>query len=216
MRTSGTATVTTPEPVRRRSRGRFVLGLFAICASAGIALVTVTDPYAGATAAPFYHQPVLAKQGAVQRYEIDGGYVLVDIERDSYRVVSAPTQQKVEAPAAAGKAAAGGGSVASYTTPVGVAQTYAAKAVAGRGWAPSEFSCLVNLWNRESGWNTHAANPSGAYGIPQALPGSKMATAGPDWQNSYQTQINWGLGYISGSYGSPCGAWAHSQAYNWY
>jgi hypothetical protein len=192
-----------------------VLGVFAICASAGIAMVTVTDPYAGATAAPFYQKPVLVKESGVQRYEIDGGYVLVDIERDSYKVVAAAApQEKAAAAVKAGKS--GAGSVASYTTPAGVAQTFAAKAVAGRGWAPSEFSCLVNLWNRESGWNTHAANPSGAYGIPQALPGSKMATAGGDWQNSYQVQITWGLGYIAGSYGSPCGAWAHSNAVGWY
>jgi hypothetical protein len=208
----------TPAPVRPRSRGRFVLGLFAICASAGIALVSVTDPYAGATAAPYYQQPVLVKQTGVQRYKIDGGYVLVDIERDSYRVVAAPSPDDAsDASSGSGSTAKRAGSaVASYTTPVGVAQTFAAKAVAARGWAPSEFSCLVSLWNKESGWNTHAANPSGAYGIPQALPGSKMAAAGPDWQNSYQTQITWGLGYIAGSYGSPCGAWAHSQAVNWY
>jgi hypothetical protein len=185
-----------------------VLGIFAICASAGIALVSVTDPYAGARASSFYQQPVLASQSGVQRYDIDGGYVLVDIERDTYKVVEA------SAPEAADDA--GGAGVPGYTTPVGVAQTYAAKAVAARGWAPSEFSCLVNLWNRESGWNTHAANPSGAYGIPQALPGSKMASAGPDWQNSYQTQIAWGLGYVAGRYGSPCGAWAHSNSAGWY
>jgi hypothetical protein len=193
-----------------------VLSLFAILASAGIALVSVTDPYAGATAAPFYQKPVLIKASGVQRYKIDGGYVLVDVSRDSFKVIDAP------APAPAPKAASGSSAgstssgAASYTTPVGTAQTYAAKAVASRGWAPSEFSCLVSLWNRESGWNTHAANPSGAYGIPQALPGSKMASVGGDWQNSYQTQITWGLGYISGSYGSPCGAWAHSNAYGWY
>ena len=81
--------------------------------------------------------------------------------------------------------------------------------VAGRGWAASEFGCLVSLWNRESGWNSHAANPSGAYGIPQALPGSKM---GGDWQNDYKVQIRWGIGYIAARYGSPCGAWAHSNA----
>jgi hypothetical protein len=209
-------------PVRRRSRGRFVLGLFAMLASAGIALVTVTDPYAGATAAPFYEKPVLVKASGVQRYKIDGGYVVIDVKRDAFKSVEAPKAVPVAKAAvvATGGAASGSGgggassSAASYTTPVGTAQTYAAKAVAGRGWAPSEFS--VSLWNRESGWNTHAANPSGAYGIPQALPGSKMATAGGDWQNSYQTQIDWGLGYISGSYGSPCGAWAHSNAYNWY
>ncbi|GAA2754223.1 lytic transglycosylase domain-containing protein [Amnibacterium kyonggiense] len=210
-------TAPAPLPVRPRSRGRFVLGLFAILASAGIALVTVTDPYAGATAAPFYQQPVLVKATGVQRYKIAGGYVDIDISRDGYKVVDAPAPAPAPKTAAGGAAAASASaSAASYTTPVGTAQTYAAKAVASRGWAPSEFSCLVNLWNRESGWNTHAANPSGAYGIPQALPGSKMATAGPDWQNSYQTQINWGLGYIAGSYGSPCGAWAHSNAYNWY
>lgn len=203
-------------PVRRRSRGRFVLSLFAILASAGIALVTVTDPYAGATAAPFYQKPVLVKASGVQRYKIDGGYVVIDVKRDSFKSVEAPKEEPAATVASGSSASGGGSSVASYTTPVGTAQTYAAKAVAARGWAPSEFSCLVSLWNRESGWNTHAANPSGAYGIPQALPGSKMASAGGDWQNSYQTQITWGLGYISGSYGSPCGAWAHSNAYNWY
>ncbi len=204
-----------PAPVRRRSRSRFVLGLFAMLASAGIALVSVTDPYAGATAAPFYQRPVLAKASGVQRYKIDGGYVLVDIRRDSYRVVDAPAASSAADDTSSSSSAASTGA-ASYTTPVGTAQTFAAKAVAKRGWAPSEFSCLVSLWNRESGWNTHAANPSGAYGIPQALPGSKMASAGGDWQNSYDTQITWGLGYISGSYGSPCGAWAHSNAYGWY
>jgi hypothetical protein len=199
-----------------------VLGVFAMLASAGIALVTVTDPYAGATAAPFYEKPVLVKASGVQRYKIDGGYVVIDVERDAFKSVEAPkaapaVQAEVKAVSGGSSSgSAGSSSAASYTTPVGTAQTYAAKAVAGRGWAPSEFSCLVNLWNRESGWNTHAYNPSGAYGIPQALPGSKMATAGGDWQNSYQTQIDWGLGYISGSYGSPCGAWAHSNAYNWY
>ena len=84
------------------------------------------------------------------------------------------------------------------------------------GWNGSQFGCLVNLWNKESGWRVDAANPSGAYGIPQSLPGSKMASAGPDWQHNAETQIKWGLGYIQDRYGSPCGAWAHSESYNWY
>ena len=84
------------------------------------------------------------------------------------------------------------------------------------GWSGSQFGCLVNLWNKESGWRVNAYNPSGAYGIPQALPGSKMASAGPDWQTNPETQIKWGLGYIEDRYGSPCGAWAHSESYNWY
>jgi hypothetical protein len=93
-----------------------------------------------------------------------------------------------------------------------------AKAMLARfGWGASQFSCLDSLWTRESKWNIHATNPtSGAYGIPQALPGTKMASAGPDWRNSAITQITWGLGYIRNVYGSPCGAWGHSEGHGWY
>ena len=98
----------------------------------------------------------------------------------------------------------------------GTSQAIAYDMVIARGWDDSEFNCLVALWNRESGWRTNAANASGAYGIPQALPGSKMASAGPDWQTNPATQITWGLGYISGRYGTPCGAWGSFQAKGWY
>lgn len=85
------------------------------------------------------------------------------------------------------------------------------------GWSSSEFSCLQPLWNEESGWNVSASNAgSGAYGIPQALPGSKMSSAGSDWMTDAATQIRWGLGYIQSMYGTPCGAWSHEQAYGWY
>ncbi len=100
--------------------------------------------------------------------------------------------------------------------PSGSAQSIARSLVSAHGWNGDQFSCLVKLWNRESGWRTTAANPSGAYGIPQALPGSKMSSAGPDWQHNATTQIKWGLGYISARYGTPCGAWAHSQSTGWY
>lgn len=85
------------------------------------------------------------------------------------------------------------------------------------GWGSDQFGCLVSLWDKESGWNVNAYNASsGATGIPQALPGSKMATAGADWQTNAATQISWGLGYISGSYGTPCAAWAKSESVGWY
>lgn len=84
------------------------------------------------------------------------------------------------------------------------------------GWGGDQFGCLVELWNHESGWNVYASNPSGAYGIPQALPGSKMASAGPNWESNASTQIKWGLGYISGRYGTPCGAWSTFNAQGWY
>lgn len=81
----------------------------------------------------------------------------------------------------------------------------------------AQFSCLLPLWNRESGWDLYATNPnSGAYGIPQALPGSKMASAGPDWRTDALTQVKWGLGYIASTYGSACAAWAHEQSTGWY
>ena len=85
------------------------------------------------------------------------------------------------------------------------------------GWSSSQFSCLDPLWAHESGWSVTAYNAgSGAYGIPQALPGSRMASAGPEWQTNAATQIRWGLEYIKGTYGSPCGAWDHEQATGWY
>lgn len=89
--------------------------------------------------------------------------------------------------------------------------------VASEGWGDSQFRCLENLWQKESGWNHQAQNSSsGAYGIPQALPGSKMSSHGSDWRSNPATQISWGLDYISGRYGTPCGAWGHSQSAGWY
>jgi uncharacterized protein YabE (DUF348 family) len=83
--------------------------------------------------------------------------------------------------------------------------------------ADDQYACLVALWDRESGWRVNAANRySGAYGIPQALPGSKMASAGSDWRTNPATQIKWGLGYIKGRYGSPCGAWGAFKSKGWY
>ena len=102
------------------------------------------------------------------------------------------------------------GSVAEY-------QEYAAERCNLYGWSQADFDCLVRLWNKESGWNPNAYNASsGAYGIPQALPGSKMASAGSDYQTNYRTQINWGLGYIKSRYGTPQNAYNHSVRTGWY
>jgi hypothetical protein len=99
----------------------------------------------------------------------------------------------------------------------GTPQQIAMAMLPSYGWSSSEFSCLDSLWEHESGWNPYASNPSsGAYGIPQALPGSKMATAGPDWESNAATQIRWGLGYIQSTYGSPCSAWSHESSTGWY
>lgn len=104
------------------------------------------------------------------------------------------------------------GSVAEY-------QAYAKERCEAYGWSEADFNALVALWNKESGWNPTSYNrSSGAYGIPQALPGSKMITAGSDWATNYKTQIDWGLNYIKNrkGYGTPTKAWEHSCKYGWY
>jgi uncharacterized protein YabE (DUF348 family) len=98
----------------------------------------------------------------------------------------------------------------------GSAQDIARKLAAQRGWGDDQFSCLFQIWGHESGWRVNAQNPSGAYGIPQALPGDKMAAYGSDWQTNPTTQIKWGLDYIAGRYTTPCGAWSWWQANGWY
>jgi hypothetical protein len=99
----------------------------------------------------------------------------------------------------------------------GTAQAIAQSMLSARGLGADQYSCLVSLWNGESGWNVYAMNPSsGAYGIPQALPGSKMASAGADWATNPATQIAWGLSYIEGRYATPCGAWAYAENNGWY
>jgi hypothetical protein len=99
----------------------------------------------------------------------------------------------------------------------GSAQRIAWNMMSSFGFPPQTyFSCLNNIWTRESNWIYNAENPSGAYGIPQALPGDKMASAGPNWMTDPTTQIRWGLGYIKGRYGTPCDAWAFWQDNGWY
>ncbi|HEY5515849.1 MAG TPA: ubiquitin-like domain-containing protein [Pengzhenrongella sp.] len=112
------------------------------------------------------------------------------------------------------------GTMAVPSVPVeapGSAQAIARDLAAARGWGDDQFACLVPLWAHESGWRVNAENASsGAYGIPQALPGSKMGTVADDWRTNPATQITWGLNYIGGRYGTPCGAWGSYSAKGWY
>ncbi|KIZ14337.1 transglycosylase SLT domain-containing protein [Streptomyces natalensis] len=91
------------------------------------------------------------------------------------------------------------------------------QAIAHQMMASDQFQCFSNIVDHESGWNYRATNASsGAYGLVQALPGSKMSSAGSDWQTNPATQIKWGLNYMNDRYGSPCGAWSFWQANSWY
>jgi hypothetical protein len=118
-----------------------------------------------------------------------------------------------------GSGSGSGGIVYVTSTPPdpGSAQSIAYNMLASFGFNPATFfGCLKDMWDRESGWVYDAENPSGAYGIPQALPGSKMASAGADWQTNPATQIKWGLGYMKAIYGNPCKAWAFEEANGYY
>lgn len=145
-----------------------------------------------------------------------------EAEAKAKREAAARAAAEAAAAAQAQSQSSGGGSAPAPVASGGGASPAEAQSIAksmlgSYGWGGDQFSCLVSLWNKESGWNYRAYNASsGAYGIPQALPGSKMGSAGADWQSSAATQIRWGLGYISGRYGTPCGAWSHSQSVGWY
>ena len=138
------------------------------------------------------------------------------VARDNYTL----TKKVVIPPpavASAGGSSGGRAAPAAGVPDPGTAQAIAYEMVAARGWGEDQYSCLVALWKKESGWNVFAHNQSsGAYGIPQSLPGSKMASAGADWATNPATQITWGLGYITARYVNPCGAWNASQIKGWY
>jgi len=149
-------------------------------------------------------QQVAAQQAALRRKEAARRAAAVAAADQAAQEQAQQQNQQSQSPPAAPE-------------PSGSAQQIASGMLGSYGWSSGQFSCLVSLWNQESGWNVYATNPtSGAYGIPQALPGSKMASAGPDWQTDAATQIRWGLSYIKSLYGSPCGAWAHEEADGWY
>lgn len=128
------------------------------------------------------------------------------------RLTAAQQQAQQAAAAAAAEAAkASGGFTGS---PREIARQMAAQ---DYSWGDQQFQCYDNIIMRESEWVTTATNPSsGAYGIPQALPASKLATAGSDWRTNPVTQIRWGLDYVKGRYGTPCAAWSFKSANGWY
>ena len=177
------------------------LSTFAVLAVMALSLVPLATP-----PAPSQAEALAASfRGGSQQVAV-GAEVASSVTRDGYSVTKlAPAKVINRSAPAVG------------TPDPGTAQAIAYQMVMARGWGSSEFDCLVALWNRESHWNVYSNNvSSGAYGIPQALPGSKMASVGADWATNPATQITWGLGYITGRYGTPCGAWSHSQGFGWY
>lgn len=143
----------------------------------------------------------------------------IEIERTvlSEVVLQEPSDKIVQVQKVTSRSATERTATLATTGTAAEAQAYARQKCLEYGWTENDFNCLVKLWNRESGWRVTASNrSSGAYGIPQALPASKMASAGADYRTNYKTQVNWGLGYIKSRYGSPSSAWNHSQQRGWY
>jgi hypothetical protein len=221
----------------RRKRG--LIRRFGIVLPVAIvALVVVIGVAVGASV----FSPATSAFSAVQAIEVvPGSHTMAALEAEraqliamtaAARTLTVVAKPKLASPAvvaaanvAAGTATSssgggsGGGIVYVTSTPPdpGTAQSTAYNLMASFGFSPQTyFGCLVDIWNRESGWRYDAENASGAYGIPQALPGSKMASAGADWQTDPATQIKWGLGYIKAIYGNPCSAWAFEEANGYY
>jgi len=213
-----------PAVPQRWSRRRGVVSVFALFAAAGLAAAYIgplSASLAPARAAELDPVSLYASTIADAQSFIAASGGEISLGRDDivYTVYVAPKPTPTPTPTAKGTtASSGSGWAPPFVTPdPGTAQAIAYSMVQANGWGDDEFACLVALWNKESGWRINAYNKgSGAYGIPQALPGNKMASAGADWETNPATQIAWGLGYIGGRYGTPCGAWGHSQAKGWY
>lgn len=133
------------------------------------------------------------------------------------RLIGSKVKDKITSLVSSFNSANAGSSGSGFTSVSGGSNRAIGKRMMLQRWPASQWPALNSLWTKESGWRTTARNPSsGAYGIPQSLPASKMASAGSDWRTNPATQIKWGLGYISQRYGNPIAAWRHSQRTNWY
>ncbi|WP_237719678.1 transglycosylase SLT domain-containing protein [Salinibacterium sp. PAMC 21357] len=195
----------------RHKRSSWSLPVFASLASLGfVAAFMVVPPNPVTTVSAASVPATTIERAEVQSITIAEGFVN-EISRDKFAIKEIVVEPVLpDAPTAPTAPAAG-------VPDPGTAQAIAQSILASQGMGAAEYNCLVSLWNRESGWNVYAMNSSsGAYGIPQALPGSKMASAGADWATNPATQISWGLSYIAGRYGTPCGAWAYSESHGWY
>jgi hypothetical protein len=204
----------------------FPVAVFAVVAVLGVAVgAAVFGPGSGAFNIA---QAVEAGPGSHTIALLEADRAQLTAMTTAARTLTVVVRPKLASPAevaaattgnGAGTGTGGGGIVYVTSTPPNpnTAQSIAYHLMANFGFSPTlYFGCLLDLWNRESGWVYDAENASGAYGIPQALPGSKMASAGPDWQTNPATQIEWGLGYIKQLYGTPCGAWSFEEANGYY
>lgn len=188
--------------LKKRQPRRHLAALGYLFASS-LVMVTAIDPYSGTMASANTVQTFDAPLAEYQSLQLVHS-AESDFNRLDFEILTGASARSITVKAAP------------FPEPQS-AKGFALAQVTERGWSYDQFSCLVKLWERESNWRWNATNKSsGAYGIPQSLPASKMASAGADWRTNPETQIRWGLKYIDGRYGSPCAALVHSDEHNWY
>jgi hypothetical protein len=178
--------------------------LIAITCIASYAMVTVIDPYGGALTSAYAYNSSYSDIGEDNQIYGFKSQQKISFERGGWAIVTGDEAAAIY--------------VANAATPeTGSIKEFAYGLVRDNKWGRDQYSCLVALWERESNWRWDAMNKSsGAYGIPQSLPGRKMAEMGADWATNPETQVRWGVSYIKSRYGAPCGAMAHSNKFNWY
>jgi hypothetical protein len=183
----------------------FFRPLWGFLFSVSFILVTIVDPYSG----------TIASASTMSSFDFNG-------EQDPTQTYGYASTQKILFTRGGFNIVTGSDAAAMFVESAsapspGTAKAFAYSMLTGMKLGEDQYSCLVKLWTRESNWNVNAANKSsGAYGIPQALPGSKMSTEGADWLTNPETQIRWGVKYIQARFGAPCGALAHSDKFGWY
>ena len=219
---AGRAQAAQRRPGRRRRRNFVVpvaiVAVFAVAAASGTAYVRGHHHGTGGNAAfeAIQNSNTLPLLEQERQQLVDMNAAVHVLASAGKPLMVSPAQVQSSA---SGSSSTGGGTTVTWPTPDPAAAQAIAKAMLPSfGWSvSSQFSCLLSLWNRESGWVYDAENTaSGAYGIPQSLPASKMASAGADYLTNPATQIKWGLGYIQGRYGTPCGAWNFELANGFY
>lgn len=192
---------------------RFRLGGVVAASVAALSMTTNSLPAMAAMTVPDSHTTRPVPVGTSQPLDIAGLQAQREAQLQRRSVAVRVQIGSLEAIEAA-KIAALGYDPETATTPREIARQMMANKYA---WGADQFSCYDSIIMRESRWDTFADNPnSSAYGIPQALPGRKMASAGADWETNPATQITWGLGYVKQRYGTPCGAWSFKRSHGWY
>lgn len=178
--------------------------VIAITCITSYAMVTVIDPYGGALTSAYAYNSSYSDIGEDNQIYGFKSQQKISFERGGWAIVTGDEAAAIY--------------VANAATPeTGSIKEFAYSLVNKNNWGRDQYSCLVALWERESNWRWDAMNKSsGAYGIPQSLPGRKMAEMGADWATNPETQVRWGISYIKSRYGAPCGAMAHSNKFNWY